>query len=85
MSGEVSIHTTETFSDLDNKNAKREDSALYTVTLKNPAGTTSASATVTVTDKPSPPEGPLQVSDVTSDSVTLTWKQPKDDGGSPLV
>ncbi|KAK7507540.1 hypothetical protein BaRGS_00001475, partial [Batillaria attramentaria] len=36
-------------------------------------------------DKPSPPEGPIVISDVTADSATLAWKPPKSDGGSPLT
>ena len=40
---------------------------------------------VIVLDKPSPPEGPLQYDDVTSSTVTLSWKPPKDDGGSPIT
>lgn len=38
-----------------------------------------------ITDKPSPPEGPLQASDITADSAVLTWKPPTSDGGSPLT
>ena len=35
--------------------------------------------------KPSEPTGPLTVQNVQKDSVTLTWKPPTDDGGSPLT
>ena len=34
---------------------------------------------------PSSPEWPLTASDVTKESVTLSWKPPPDDGGSPLT
>lgn len=34
--------------------------------------------------KPSKPNGPLDVSDVTKNGCTLTWKKPDDDGGSPI-
>ena len=37
------------------------------------------------TDKPSAPEGPLEISDITQDSASLSWKPPKSDGGSPLI
>ena len=34
---------------------------------------------------PGPPTGPLRTVDVDKTSVTLAWKPPKDDGGSPLT
>lgn len=49
---------------------KREDSGEYTVTATNSSGKDSVTVMVTVTDKPSAPEGPLQVCDVTFPS----WK-----------
>lgn len=38
-----------------------------------------------VAGKPCAPEGPLAVSDITAESCKLTWKQPKDCGGSPVT
>jgi hypothetical protein len=38
-----------------------------------------------LTDVPSPPQGPLETTDLTADSVTLHWKPPKDDGGVDLT
>lgn len=35
-------------------------------------------------DKPSPPNGPLKVSDVHADGCKLAWKPPDDDGGQPI-
>ena len=35
-------------------------------------------------DRPSPPEGPLEVSDVYKDRCRLSWKPSKDDGGLPI-
>lgn len=40
---------------------------------------------VLVVDRPSPPVGPLDVSDITPDTCTLSWKPPLDDGGSPIT
>ena len=34
---------------------------------------------------PGTPVGPLEVSDIKADSVTLSWKQPKTDGGSKVT
>jgi len=36
-------------------------------------------------DKPSAPRGPLEVSDVTRSSVTLSWLAPTLDGGAAIV
>lgn len=63
----------------------RTDTGRYTLTLVNDLGTTSCSANVTVLDRPSPPQGPLIVGEVTKQSCHLSWKSPKDDGGSPIL
>lgn len=36
-------------------------------------------------DKPSPPEGPLEITDMTPETCSLAWKPPLDDGGSPIT
>lgn len=36
-------------------------------------------------DVPTAPEGPLEVTDITSDTALLHWKPPKDDGGIDLT
>ena len=66
-------------------NSVREDSGQYKLTLKNPYGECFASAKVTVLDRPSPPEGPLEISEVTKESCKLKWRVPKDDGGSQII
>lgn len=35
-------------------------------------------------DVPSPPEGPVQVTDLDVDRATLTWLKPKDNGGADI-
>lgn len=68
-----------------NKCAKRTDSGSYTIQLYNTEGSDSATCRVLVVDKPTPPIGPLDVSDITPDTCTLSWKPPADDGGSPIT
>lgn len=34
---------------------------------------------------PSKPIGPIEVTDVQRDSISIKWKAPKDDGGSPIT
>lgn len=38
-----------------------------------------------VVDVPSPPEGPLNPFNVTKSSCQLSWRPPKDDGGSDIT
>lgn len=63
----------------------RSDTGKYTITLENELGSASASANVTVLDRPGIPEGPLVVSNVNKEGCCLTWKAPLDDGGAPIT
>lgn len=38
-----------------------------------------------ILDRPAPPQGPIEYEEVTAQSVTLSWKAPKDNGGSELT
>jgi hypothetical protein len=63
----------------------RSDTGRYQLTLENNLGSCSASATVTVLDRPSPPEGPMLVGEVTKESARIGWKVSADDGGCPIL
>lgn len=39
---------------------------------------------ILITDVPDQPEGPIKISDINRDRVTLSWAPPKDDGGSKI-
>ncbi|RUS77262.1 hypothetical protein EGW08_014976, partial [Elysia chlorotica] len=64
--------------------SKREDAGKYQLTLKNAEGTDTAKVNVNVLDKPKPPTGPIEASDIDGESLTLTWNPPKDDGGEKI-
>lgn len=36
-------------------------------------------------DRPSPPEGPMDVSNIRKDGCRLMWRVPTDDGGAPIL
>ncbi|CAD6198887.1 unnamed protein product, partial [Caenorhabditis auriculariae] len=64
--------------------ATRADVAEYKLTVKNSHGADQEVANLTVLDKPTKPNGPLEVSDVFEDNLNLSWKPPDDDGGEPI-
>ncbi|CAJ0587388.1 unnamed protein product, partial [Mesorhabditis spiculigera] len=66
------------------RQTERSDTGKYTLRAQNENGSDSASCMVTVIDKPSPPQGPLDVSNIQANQVTLDWKPPEDDGGVPI-
>ena len=76
--------TTTSFSTLTITNAGRNDSGFYNVTVQNRFGSDQATVEILVGDVPSKPEN-LTVSNVTRDSVDLAWKEPRDDGGKPIL
>ncbi|KAK3083483.1 hypothetical protein FSP39_023775 [Pinctada imbricata] len=84
-SGKLSIETTERGTTIHVKKVARSDDGLYHLTAQNEAGEATANFDVEVIDVPSPPEGPVEYSEINRDSVTLSWKPPVDDGGSKLL
>ena len=80
----IRFDTTATATIYLNRCAKRSDSGKYTIRLTNSEGSDSASCRVLVVGRSSAPLGPLDVSDITPDTCTLTWRPPSDDGGAPI-
>lgn len=80
----VNIDNAEYTSKLTVRPVKRDDSGDYTVIATNSCGKDMATVNVTVTDKPTAPEGPLGISDVHKEGCKLKWKRPLDDGGLPI-
>ncbi|XP_015178434.1 PREDICTED: serine/arginine repetitive matrix protein 2 isoform X2 [Polistes dominula] len=63
--------------------AKRFDRGEYTVKARNKLGEDTSSFLVTVTDRPAAP-GKVNVTMTLGRSVTLSWKEPEDDGGCKI-
>uniref|UniRef100_A0A3P8SSB5 Titin n=1 Tax=Amphiprion percula TaxID=161767 RepID=A0A3P8SSB5_AMPPE len=61
------------------------DSGRYDITASNSSGTTKSFVNIVVLDRPSAPLGPVELFDVTEDSVSLKWLPPAYDGGSPIT
>uniref|UniRef100_A0A8C8ASV5 Titin n=1 Tax=Otus sunia TaxID=257818 RepID=A0A8C8ASV5_9STRI len=76
----VNIQTSKTSTSLSIKEASNEDLGHYELHLSNTAGSTTASLTVVVLDRPGPPTD-VHIDEVSADSVTLSWKPPAYDGG----
>lgn len=52
--------------------------------VTNDSGEATGELNLEVVDVPSSPKN-LTVTDISEDSVTLTWEVPEDDGGSPIT
>lgn len=61
------------------------DAGKYDITASNSSGTTKSFVNIVVLDRPSAPVGPVEMCDVTEDSVSLKWLPPTYDGGSPIT
>ena len=76
----VSMETDEFLTMLCIRRVTRHDRGEYKMVAKNEYGSADVTFLLTVTDVPSAPSNFL-TSDVTQDSVTLTWGRPRSDGG----
>uniref|UniRef100_A0A8C3F4T4 Titin n=1 Tax=Chrysemys picta bellii TaxID=8478 RepID=A0A8C3F4T4_CHRPI len=66
------------------KDAIRVDGGQYILQASNIAGTKSVPVNVKVLDRPGPPEGPIQVTGITSEKCSLSWNPPLHDDGSDI-
>jgi hypothetical protein len=79
------IDSSDFMTQLTYRKSERGDSGTYAVRLENDLGSDSIEIRFRVVDRPSPPEGPLEADDIAPDSCRLSWKEPKDDGGSEIT
>lgn len=66
-------------------NCQRGDSGTYHLLLRNDSGIDEGSFQLIILDRPGPPAGPLEYEEITANSVTVSWKPPKDNGGSEIT
>ncbi|XP_024939523.1 obscurin isoform X4 [Cephus cinctus] len=64
--------------------ARQHDVGIYKVVARNKVGQTVARTRVLLATVPSAPDSP-EVTEVSDTEVLLRWKQPKDDGNSPVL
>ncbi|KAJ8012934.1 hypothetical protein DPEC_G00048040 [Dallia pectoralis] len=82
----ISIENTEYYTHLVIKSVKRSlHGGKYRVRLHNHFGRTETVITVHIKDKPAVPEGPIILDALLKNSVIISWKPPKDDGGSMIT
>lgn len=65
--------------------SKRSDSGPYRIHARNDNGSAVANVKVTVMDKPSEPEGPIEYPATRKDAIELKWRPPRDDGGCEIT
>uniref|UniRef100_A0A3Q1GFG1 Fibronectin type-III domain-containing protein n=1 Tax=Acanthochromis polyacanthus TaxID=80966 RepID=A0A3Q1GFG1_9TELE len=80
----LDVRFTELTTTLTNKDSIRSDGGEFVLTATNVGGFAKHIFNVKVLDRPGPPVGPLQVSNVTADNCVLTWAPPADDGGAKI-
>ena len=83
--GNVKIDTDNFSTVLSINDCTRNHTGSYLLTVSNPAGSKTVGLSVTVLDVPAAPIGPLNILEVTPDSMEIEWRPPKDDGGSPVI
>lgn len=82
MSG---IETTPDTTRLYIASSKRSDSGQCRIEAVNSQGRCEAKVLISVVDRPSAPEGPVTYPTTTRNSITVAWKEPKDNGGVELT
>lgn len=80
----IKIENIDYHTDFTLTNAVRKDTGNYTIKAVNASGQDTETVELTVLSKPSPPKGPLEVSNVHAEGCKLAWKKPDDDGGVPI-
>uniref|UniRef100_A0A8C5B3E9 Uncharacterized protein n=1 Tax=Gadus morhua TaxID=8049 RepID=A0A8C5B3E9_GADMO len=79
------VITTRSFTSLVfQKGVQAKDNGYYIITAKNRFGSDKQTIEMAIADVPEAPKC-IKVSDISRDSITLTWEPPYNDGGSPIT
>ncbi|KAM9859306.1 immunoglobulin-like and fibronectin type III domain-containing protein 1 [Aulostomus maculatus] len=81
----VKIESSASESQLRLTKCQRKDSGEIKIKIKNEFGSTEAISKLIVLDKPTPPQGPVEIMESAVTSVEFKWKPPKDSGGCPVT
>merc|ERR1712106_684544 len=66
-------------------NCKRSDTGDIVIKLVNESGADKGGFYFNILDVPGPPTGPIEFEGLDHNSVTISWKPPKDNGGSEIT
>ncbi|XP_077054135.1 immunoglobulin-like and fibronectin type III domain containing 1, tandem duplicate 2 [Siphateles boraxobius] len=64
---------------------QRKDTGEIKIKIKNEFATVEATSKLIVLDRPTPPQGPVEIVESTLSAIEFKWRPPKDDGGCPLI
>ncbi|XP_053354707.1 immunoglobulin-like and fibronectin type III domain-containing protein 1 [Clarias gariepinus] len=81
----VRIESSNTQSRLRFNKCQRKNTGEVKIKLKNEFATTEATSNLIVLDKPTPPQGPIDVVESSLSAIEIKWRPPKDDGGCPVT
>lgn len=79
----VNVLSSKTSSKIVIKDAAKEDSGKYEITLTNSVGTKTAEISVLILDKPGPPSN-IKFDEISADFICLSWDSPAYDGGCQI-
>uniref|UniRef100_A0A672FYN7 Myosin light chain kinase, smooth muscle-like n=1 Tax=Salarias fasciatus TaxID=181472 RepID=A0A672FYN7_SALFA len=81
----TSVRSTESQSVVEISQASPEDTGSYTVVVRNRAGSAQHTASLSVIDRPDPPASHPVVSQLSTQSLVLSWTGPSYDGGTAVL
>ncbi|XP_035980505.1 immunoglobulin-like and fibronectin type III domain-containing protein 1 isoform X2 [Fundulus heteroclitus] len=81
----VKIDKSDNESQLRLTKCQRKDTGEVKIKIKNEFGVIEAVSKLIVLDKPTPPQGPVEIVESAVTSVEFKWKPPKDNGGCPIT